>query len=191
MTLFYGLGNNENKYLETKHNIGRIIVENLAKKNELNFVETKGCSIAKNNDFWFGFSNGYMNNIGEPLADLLKYYKIDLTQNFNLIIIQDDSDQAVGNLKLCIGGGTAGHNGIISIYREMAFLGLEQTKIWRLKVGIRPEGNKLKSETFVLSKNSDQDNETAKNTVSKLFLNLDHIKNNHFDKLQKIVNTKS
>jgi peptidyl-tRNA hydrolase, PTH1 family len=190
MTLIYGLGNNERKYLETKHNVGRIVVENLAKKLELSFSESNGCSTAKNNEFWFVFSNGCMNNIGDPLADLLKYYKVDLAQNFNLVVIQDDSDQIAGNLKLCIGGGTAGHNGIISIYREMAYLGLEQSQIWRLKIGIRPEGNKLKSETFVLCKNSAEDIESSNNATTKLFSNLGLIKDNNFDKLQKIINTK-
>jgi peptidyl-tRNA hydrolase, PTH1 family len=190
MTIIFGLGNDENKYLETKHNIGRIVVENLAQKCETGFLEIKGCSIAKTKDFWFVFSNGNMNNIGEPLAEVIKYYKMNIIQNFDLIVVQDDSDQIAGNSKLCVGGGSAGHNGIISIYREMSFLGLEQNKIWRLKVGIRPEGNKLKSETFVLSKNSNEDVENSKIVTNKLFLNLDLIKNNNFDKLQKIINTK-
>lgn len=190
MTIIYGLGNNEKKYFETKHNIGRIIVEDLAQKCETGFSEIKGCSMAKTKDFWFVFSNGYMNNIGEPLAEVIKYYKMDITQNFNLIIVQDDSDQIAGNSKFCIGGGTAGHNGIISTYREMTFLGLEQTKIWRIKVGIRPIENKLKSETFVLNKNSDEDVENSKNITNKLFLNLDLIRNGNFDRLQKIINTK-
>ena len=190
MTLFYGLGNNENKYLETKHNIGRIIVENLAQKMEISFSEIKGCGVAKNTDFWFVYSNGYMNNCGEPLADILKYYKIDVNSDFNLVVVQDDSDQITGNAKLSLGGGTAGHNGIISIYRELAFLGLGQDKIWRLKVGIRPEGNILKSETFVLTKNSAEDKNNVLNNVNKLFAKLDSIKNKEFDKLQKIINTK-
>jgi peptidyl-tRNA hydrolase, PTH1 family len=191
MTLIYGLGNNENKYLNTKHNVGRIIVENIAKKMSLNFVETKKCMVAKNDDFWFVYSKGYMNNIGEPLSELLKYYKIDLTKNFELVVIQDDSDQSSSSLKLCAGGGSAGHNGIISVYRELAFLGLEQSKIWRLKIGIRPEGNKQKSETFVLSKNCDLDLKCINLITNKLHLNLELMTINSFDRLQKIMNTKS
>ncbi len=191
MTLFYGLGNNENKYLNTKHNVGRIIVGNLAQKLEINFTEIKGCYLAKSIDFWFVYTNGYMNNCGEPLAELLRYYKVDIAKDFDLIIVQDDSDQIVGNAKLSLGGGTAGHNGIISVYKEMAFLGFEQARIWRLKVGIRPEGNKLKSETFVLTKNSIEDEKTVVGVSLKLFENLVAIKGNQFDKLQKIINTKA
>ena len=191
MTIFYGLGNNENKYLETKHNIGRIVVENIASKLELNFGENKGCHLAKNSDFWFVYSNGYMNNSGQPIAELIKYFKVDITKDFNLIIVQDDSDQIACNSKLSLGGGTAGHNGIISVYKEMAFLGLEQSRIWRLKIGIRPEDNRLKSETFVLTKNSIVDNKNAQNIVDKLLGNLSAFYNNEFDKLQKVINTKS
>ena len=190
MKLFYGLGNNENKYLDTKHNIGRIIVENLAQKFSLNFSDVKGCYIAKSSDCWFVHTNGYMNNCGEPLSELLKYYKVDVATDFDLIIVQDDSDQIAGNTKLMLGGGTAGHNGIISVYREIAFLGLEQARIWRLKVGIRPEGNKLRSETFVLSKNSIEDKINVLNNVNKLFANIELVKNLDDGKLQKILNTK-
>lgn len=191
MTLFYGLGNNENIYLNTKHNIGRIIVENLAQKYELNFNETKNYSFAKNLDFCFVFSNGYMNNIGEPLAEFLKYYKVDITQNFDLVVMQDDSDQIVGSSKLSLGGGTAGHKGIISIYEQLENLGFESSRIWRLKIGIRPEGNKLKSETFVLNKNCSELILNASKISNLMHQNLDLFKTKNFSNLQKLINTKS
>ncbi len=191
MTLFYGLGNNENKYLKTKHNIGRIVIKTLAQNLGLIFTESKGCYHAKNSDFWFVYTSGFMNNCGMPLAELLKYHKVDIHTNFNLIIVQDDSDQIVGNSKLSVGGGSAGHNGIISVYREMTFLGMEQNRIWRLKIGIRPETNKLKSETFVLTKNSDEDIKSLETVAKKIIKSLEIIKNYEFDKFQKVINTKS
>lgn len=153
MLLFFGLGNNESKYLLTRHNVGRLVVEYLAEDLKLN--------LAKQFDFYFAkslleadsvgllYSAGYMNLSGEPLSNFLKYYKIPV-EELSLVIIQDDSDQTTGNIKLVQGGGSGGHHGIGSIYKHLSGLKLDQSNIWRLKIGIRPVNNQLRSEHFVL-----------------------------------------
>jgi peptidyl-tRNA hydrolase, PTH1 family len=124
MIVFFGLGNNESKYLLTKHNVGRVFVEKMSNNFGLVFDQSQDCMLAKsvldNGEIaWFIYSQGYMNNSGQPLAKLLKYFKIDiLDKDFQLIVAQDDSDQTSLNSKLVSGGGTAGHNGIISIYQH-------------------------------------------------------------------------
>jgi peptidyl-tRNA hydrolase, PTH1 family len=193
MLIFYGLGNNDAKYLNTKHNIGRVVVEHLADKLEVNFVDSgQGCMLAKakvgQTEIWLVYSKAFMNTSGEPISKLIKYFKLD-SQDYQLTIIQDDSDQLIGYNKIMPGGGTAGHNGIISSYQHTASL-LDQKEIWRLKIGIRPEGNKLKSETFVLSPfNSSESENTIK--LSQVILdNLNYFETRNIGKLQNIVHTK-
>lgn len=252
MFILFGLGNNEQKYLKTKHNTGRIIIENLAKiwnlefKKQKNFhwtkyqnlnkkeqnkqkihdfqlsknpsknisltfepkiensqdfnqknhliptknfnlqsinSQNKNVQISKNvfQEFYLVYSDVFMNNSGEILRDFCNYYKFD-QKNYQIIILQDDSDQLVGNSKLSLGGGTAGHNGIISIYKHF-----DKEKIWRLKIGIRPLNNKLKSETFVLSGIGNLEQENLVKISSKINQNLVFFED--FTKLQNLINS--
>jgi peptidyl-tRNA hydrolase, PTH1 family len=193
MLIFYGLGNNEAKYLKTKHNIGRVVVEQLAAKFETNFTDSgQGCMLAKakvgETEIWLVYSKGYMNTSGEPISKLIKYFKLR-AENYQLTILQDDSDQIVGSNKLMPGGGSAGHNGIISSYLHLASL-VEQKDIWRLKIGIRPEGNKLKSETFVLSPFNSTESENAIKLSQIILDNLNYFETRNIGKLQNIVHTR-
>jgi peptidyl-tRNA hydrolase, PTH1 family len=194
MLIFYGLGNNEAKYLKTKHNIGRTVVEQLAVTLKVNFVDSgQGCMLSKakidDTEIWLVYSKGYMNTTGEPISKLIKYFKLE-AQDFQLMILQDDSDQIIGSNKLMPGGGSAGHNGIISSYLHLASL-IEQKDIWRLKIGIRPEGNKLKSETFVLSPFNSTESENTIYLSQIILNNLTYFKTQNIGKLQNIVHTKN
>jgi peptidyl-tRNA hydrolase, PTH1 family len=193
MLIFYGLGNNEAKYLVTKHNIGRIVVEQLAAKLEVNFVDSgHGCMLAKakvgQTDIWLVYSKAFMNTSGEPISKLIKYFKLD-SKDYQLTILQDDSDQLIGSNKIMPGGGSAGHNGIISSYLNLASL-VEQKQIWRLKIGIRPNGNKLKSETFVLSPFNQSESLNATRLSQIILDNLSYFETRNIGKLQNIVHTR-
>lgn len=174
MIYFYGLGNNEDQYLQTKHNIGRILLENQASAAQVLWKSEKGCSSARIQlnkiDCVFLHSAQYMNTSGNELREWLLYYKIDFSDGVNqLIVLQDDSDQLEGNAKLSIGGGSAGHKGIDSIYQQSAAFGISKKQLLRLKIGIRPLQNRLKSETFVLTKISDRDQRWAKQLSEVVF----------------------
>jgi peptidyl-tRNA hydrolase, PTH1 family len=193
MLIFYGLGNNGAKYLKTKHNIGRVFVEQLAVKFETNFTDSgQGCMLAKaragDTEIWLVYSKGYMNTSGEPISKLTKYFKLR-AEDYQLTILQDDSDQIIGSNKITPGGGSAGHNGIISSYLHLASL-VDQKDIWRLKIGIRPEGNKLKSETFVLSPFNSTESENAIKLSQIILNNLNYFETRNIGKLQNIIHTK-
>lgn len=195
MIIFYGLGNNEEKYLETKHNVGRMVVEDLANKLNLtfskkdNFFYTK--SKIEGEDVYFVYSSGYMNNSGGPLSSFVKYFNLDLTKEKSaLIIVHDDSDQIEGSVKLVQGGGSAGHNGIIDIYKNVLSLSVTMKNIWRLKIGIRPQNNKQKSMDFVLKKVGNKEKKNLDDLTKKIFDIFDDFAKNNFDKVQNILNTK-
>jgi PTH1 family peptidyl-tRNA hydrolase len=193
MLVIYGLGNNDSKYLDTKHNIGRICLENIASQLSLSFQKRDTFAFAKtqvgDDILYLVYSLGYMNNSGEPLASFASYFKLDFTtENINLLILQDDSDQLETKVKLLQAGGSAGHHGINSIYRNVLGMRLSQEKIWRLKIGIRPIQNTARSETFVLQKLSQNELKFAKTLSQKVYQYLPNLVKSSFEKVQSDLN---
>ena len=113
--LIVGLGNPGDQYLNTRHNVGFMVVDFFAgedakwksEKNSMTTTLNSGGQkviIAKPQTF--------MNNSGVAVLGLMTFYKIPLE---NLIVIHDDMDLKIGEFREKIGGTSAGHNGIKSI----------------------------------------------------------------------------
>lgn len=79
-------------------------------------------------------SNGYMNESGRVVAAALAYYKVDPA---DMLVIHDDIDLPFGRLRLQVGGGSGGHNGVRSVERALG-----SPEFSRLKLGVgRPPGS--------------------------------------------------
>ena len=197
MLIFYGLGNNETKYLHTKHNAGRLVLEDFAKRLGFEFKHGNTYNYLKfdlnhEREIYMVYSKGYMNHSGQALNDFLQYFKLPTkAQDFHLIILQDDSDQIEGSLKFLPGGGTAGHNGIEDIYTHLNTWGLDKEKIWRLKIGIRPTENRLKSESFVLRNISPSEREFYTKIAHILDQEKSLLAHNEFAKFQSRLSMKA
>lgn len=194
MVIIYGLGNNEEKYYETKHNVGRKVLEKWVSLLDLTFSESKSVNAATFENHIqkvvFLSSRGYMNESGKNLMQYISYYKLQ-NKITSLVIIQDDSDQIEGNWKFTQAGGSAGHHGINSVYAHLLSMGLELEQVWRLKIGIRPAQNKLRSETFVLNKLSQSD-DLAISTVAHMCYELMHeFVDTKFDVIQNVLHSKN
>jgi len=89
MIVVFGLGNNEKKYKNSRHNVGHMVIESF--KLELSKNEKLGCSFIKqkigDKNFVFAKSSGFMNNSGEPVQKLLNFFKL---KPKNLVVIHDD-----------------------------------------------------------------------------------------------------
>lgn len=193
MLIIYGLGNPDFKYAKTKHNIGQIIVEKLSAGNEDTWkkqTKFKSCKLMlEKNEVNLLLTSDYMNTSGNGLNAYWQYYKHS-TEDI-LLILQDDSDQIEGTWKLTKGGGSGGHKGITDIYKIAPGIELKPENIIRLKIGIRPEMNKAKSETFVLSGLSEIDEETVTTLTERLRSGLNDFEiPERFDKLQTLINSK-
>jgi len=155
MLLIYGLGNNHSRYLYTKHNVGRLLIETLVKKVNLTWEMQAKFAYAKtlivNQTVYFLYSLGYMNESGEVISEFINYFKLK-PDDLKIFLLQDDSDQLETRLKLVNNGGSGGHKGVESVYKHLCFLGISKKSVWKLKIGIRPISNRLRSETFVLAK---------------------------------------
>lgn len=134
--LIVGLGNPGSKYEKTRHNLGFMVVEALAKKNGLEFKRgwrLKG-KIASGNigeaKVHMLMPSTYMNLSGSAVAKALQFYKIALT---HLLVIVDDVYVKFGAMRLRAEGGTGGHNGLKNI---QACLGTQSYA--RLRMGVGP-----------------------------------------------------
>jgi PTH1 family peptidyl-tRNA hydrolase len=189
MIYLYGLGNNHPKYFDTKHNLGWMVAEELAKETN-SWKDIKSMKVAKTAKFEAWLSLGYMNHSGQSFLEYISYKKIDFADEDLLIIAHDDSDQLSGRLKLVQGGRSGGHKGITDIYKYLPNTNLKLDQIWRLKLGIRPEGNKLRSETFVLNRASQDELELVKTTAKTLLQNWHLVQNRELNKLQTILHSR-
>lgn len=177
--IILGLGNPGEEYENTYHNAGWLALEYL--KNELEkdgftsksgkwdnfgYYELNG----DNKKYVLVFPNTYMNLSGRAAKEALKKFGAETK---DLIVIHDDSDLLVGELKGATGAGAAGHNGVSSIIEN-----LETKEFYRIRIGIRnpQERVRRKAEEFVLSK-------IKKTDVAKLHL--------AFAELKSKVNEKS
>ena len=133
MKMIIGLGNPGKEYANTKHNVGFMVIDAIAK--ELNeSVEKKQCQALTQIVNWDGEKillvkpQAYMNLSGQSVMELLNYYNDRIDE---LLVIHDDLDLPPGQLRFKQGGGAGGHNGIKNIIAH-----LNSNDFDRLKIGI-------------------------------------------------------
>ena len=129
-----GLGNPGEKYLNSRHNIGFLLLKNLSKKYNTSFLfkdKLKSfCSEFKANDSTYRLflPNTFMNNSGEAVLAIVNWYKINLDQIF---VIVDDKDLPLGKIRFRKKGSSGGHNGLKSIIEK-----LHTNNFNRIRIGI-------------------------------------------------------
>ncbi len=138
--LVVGLGNPGSKYEATRHNVGQMVVDELAARRGETFREHKGG--ARVVETWLrpggdkivlAKPNTYMNVSGTPVAALARFYSVDPE---HVILVHDELDIPFDTIKLKTGGGHGGHNGIRDVARALG-----TPEFPRVRVGIgRPSG---------------------------------------------------
>ncbi len=132
MKCIVGLGNPGKEYEKTRHNVGFMVIDLVAKELNFSFKKKFNAEIAK------GIYNGetlilvkpqtYMNNSGEAVRMITDFFQID---HQDIIIIYDDLDLPIGKLRLREKGGSGGHNGMKSIISH-----LNHQIFKRMRIGI-------------------------------------------------------
>jgi PTH1 family peptidyl-tRNA hydrolase len=136
--LVVGLGNPGSDYARNRHNVGQMVVDELASRLSASFTAHRAHALVsegRSGDERFVLAKpmSFMNLSGGPTAALLKYYKLGADR---LIVIHDELDIPFDTLRLKTGGGHGGHNGIRDI---QAAIGTPD--FVRVRVGIgRPPG---------------------------------------------------
>ncbi|QBI22087.1 aminoacyl-tRNA hydrolase [Egibacter rhizosphaerae] len=138
--LVLGLGNPDNEYGGTRHNVGSDVVRRLAERLGVSLKAHKArANVAETRNepggpaLVLAVPHGYMNKSGGPAEALAQFYKVD---HERLVVVHDDLDLELGRIRLKRGGGTAGHNGLKDIAQRTG-----SPDFLRVRVGIgRPQG---------------------------------------------------
>jgi PTH1 family peptidyl-tRNA hydrolase len=147
--LVVGLGNPGRGYERTRHNLGWLVADELARRHGGAFrskfsgrlaelrVDDRRVALLK--------PETYMNESGRSLAAAARFFKVEPT---TVLVVHDDVDLEAGRLQARAGGGLAGHNGLRSIARA---LGTQDFLRLRIGVGRPGRGDRRSVSDYVLS----------------------------------------
>lgn len=144
MFFIVGLGNINQSLVNTKHNFGFWVLDKLAHEKSIVFKSGKGRFVfGKKNDLCFVKPTTNMNNSGLAIIDLIELFDLELDK---MLIVYDDIDLDLGQIRFKKSGGAGGHKGIESILYHSC-----SDQFLRLKLGISVPGESLRpSEKYVL-----------------------------------------
>lgn len=173
MKMIVGLGNPGNIYENTRHNIGFMMIDNYAKKNNITsfFNKFNGLyvKVYQKGEYYLLLKPlSYMNLSGTVVKKYADYYKI---KPEDILVIHDDLDMHVGKIKIKFKGSSGGHNGIQNIIDN-----LNTTIFPRFKVGIGKDNN-IPMDKYVLGKFNEDD-----------MLKIDKIKDFSIDIINDFIN---
>jgi peptidyl-tRNA hydrolase, PTH1 family len=147
MLLLVGLGNPGKAYAGNRHNIGFMALDAIARAcNATPFRkkfqgETSEARIGPERAILLK-PETYMNESGRSVAEAARFHKIELGE---IVVLHDELDLAPGKLRVKLGGGHAGHNGLRSIAAHMG------ADFKRVRLGIGHPGDKNRVHDYVLS----------------------------------------
>ena len=147
---FVGLWNPQQEYKKTRHNIGADCLLNFSEKNKINLKTHKsgkfqiGTYETEEHLIDLVIPMVSMNNSGESVKEYVKNKNIDYS---NIVVIHDDIDLGFGRLRLKIGSGDGGHNGIKSINNVIS-----STEYFRLRIGVGRPPIGIDPAKYVLSR---------------------------------------
>ncbi len=183
-----GLGNPGEKYVETRHNTGRIVLKYFLKKLEAdNLIYDKKINGLKTeikigkHKVLFVFPETFMNNSGDSIKKIITSKQ----KAADLIVIHDDLDIPLGNFKISFNRGSAGHKGVESIIKS-----IKTEKFIRIRVGVSDKSksgkikkpNQEKLLNFIISKFKPEELKILKKTSAKITEALELIINNSLEK---------
>jgi PTH1 family peptidyl-tRNA hydrolase len=136
--LVVGLGNPGPQYVANRHNVGYLVAEILADRVRSSFKSHKSRADVIETRFGddrviLAKPRSYMNESGGPVTSLRDFFKVPLER---LVVVHDELDLPYGAIRLKLGGGDNGHNGLRSLRRSLG-----SGEFYRVRIGIgRPPG---------------------------------------------------
>jgi PTH1 family peptidyl-tRNA hydrolase len=134
--LIVGLGNPGEEYKISRHNTGRIILENIAHSNDfsewkddIKLKSSRSKGEIKKEKFDFITPNTFMNNSGNAVCQIIN----DKKKLKNLVVIYDDIDLPLGSLKISFNRSSGGHNGLESVIKKV-----KSREFVRIRIGVSP-----------------------------------------------------
>ncbi|MFP6874082.1 MAG: aminoacyl-tRNA hydrolase [Verrucomicrobiales bacterium] len=164
LRLIVGLGNPGREYVDTRHNVGFMVVDHLANDLGLSFNDEKRwtAKIARFGDRHLLKPQTYMNESGLAVGKVAAFYKINPVQ---ILVLYDDIDLPLGRLRIRGSGSAGGHNGMRSVINH---LGTEDFPRLRLGIGWGGKG----AIKHVLGKFRDEERSELEKSVKNAVLAL-------------------
>jgi peptidyl-tRNA hydrolase, PTH1 family len=154
LKLIVGLGNPGTEYSRTRHNAGFQFVDELAVRHDAVFrseprhrAELARARIG-DAEVWLLKPMSYMNHSGDPVRSVASFYKVPLE---SILVAYDELDFPAGVVRLKLGGGAAGHNGMRDVISQMG------DGFWRLRIGIGHPGDRAQVLDYVLGRSGAAD----------------------------------
>ena len=149
LKLIAGLGNPGTEYARTRHNAGFRFVDELARRHGALFrseprhrAELARARIGEA-EVWLLKPMNYMNHSGDPVRSVASFYKVPPS---SILVAYDELDFPPGVVRLKLGGGAAGHNGMRDVIAQMG------DGFWRLRIGIGHPGERSQVLDYVLGR---------------------------------------
>lgn len=177
MYLIVGLGNPENEYSNTRHNMGFWTINEIARKNNIEVNKSKfkglfGTGIIQGKKVMLLKPQTYMNLSGESIREVVDFYQIE----DNIIVIYDDIDTEKGCIRIRKKGGPGSHNGMKSIVEN-----LQTTDFPRIRVGIGQPEYKNDIINYVIGKIPEEEQEILRQGVRKAAEAVEEVLKNGID----------
>ncbi len=146
MLLFVGLGNPGPEYAENRHNIGFMAVQAIARRHDIKPWRRKFQGVAvegiiAGERVQLLLPGTYMNESGRAVREAAAFYKLEAK---DIVVFHDEAELRPGKVRVKIGGGNAGHNGLRSISEHIG------NDYRRVRLGIGHPGDKALMERHVL-----------------------------------------
>lgn len=177
MYLIVGLGNPENEYSNTRHNMGFWTINEIAKKNNIEVNKSKfkgllGTGIIQGKKVLLLKPQTYMNLSGESIREVIDFYQIE----DEIIVIYDDIDTEKGSIRIRKKGGPGSHNGMKSIVEK-----LHTTDFPRIRVGIGQPEFKNDMINYVIGKIPEEEQEILRQGANKAAMAVEEVLKNGID----------
>ena len=182
--LVVGLGNPGREYARNRHNVGHLVVDELARRHGGSWKSKFSGQIAEirldGHKVALLKPETFMNESGRAVSGAMRFYKLEPGE---VLVVHDEGDFELGRLELKVGGGLSGHNGLRSIAQH-----LKTPDFLRLRIGVgRPErGDPRPLADYVLSNFEPHDE--AENLVARAADAVEQLDAEGVEEAQRAVN---
>lgn len=183
--LIVGLGNPGTEYEATRHNVGFWLVDELARlwnahlRDEKKYHGQVARTTFSGSDLWLLKPTTYMNLSGVAVGALAQFYKIKPDE---ILVVHDELDIPCGKIRVKLGGGNGGHNGLKDIQTKLG-----TADFYRLRLGIGHPGDRNLVSAYVLGRPSPDDREQILDSITKSLDTLPEILNGNLAAAQRVL----
>ena len=187
ISLIVGLGNPRPEYAETRHNAGFRFLDallsgsNTMLRRESRFSGDAARFAVGGKDLWLLAPQTFMNHSGDSVATFAGYYKIPAAE---ILVVYDEIDLPPGVVRLKVGGGSAGHNGLTDVIEKLG-----SADCARLRIGVGHPGSAAQVVTYVLKRPPASEQKLIDDAIDRVREQLPDIVRGEFHKVMNALHT--